>query len=100
MYVQGNLSVGTTRLLKAILPAACLWTSLRECEGFGFEETLKELKNLYPDEEGDEDDDMDGNILGKNVPQPIKDMVSSKASIEALGGMIWCVLLDFISLTV
>jgi DNA mismatch repair protein MSH6 len=89
--------VGTTRVLKGILPAACLWTSLRECEGFGFNETLKELKNLYPDED-DEDEDMDGDILGKNVPQPIKDMISSKAAIEALGGMIWCVLPDFNSI--
>jgi DNA mismatch repair protein MSH6 len=84
--------VSTTRLLKAILPSACLWTSLRENEGLGYEETLKEVKELYPPEEGGDDDEMDdGDTLSISVPQSIRDMVSCKGAIEALGGMIWCV---------
>jgi DNA mismatch repair protein MSH6 len=81
------------RLLKAILPAACLWTSLRNCEGFGYQETLTELKQLYPDDEGDDDADMEEReaTLSKTVPKSIRDMVDSKGAIEALGSMIWCV---------
>jgi DNA mismatch repair protein MSH6 len=81
------------RLLKAVLPAACLWTSLRDCEGLGYQETLTELKQLYPDEEGADDADMEEAeaTLGKNVPESIRDMADSKGAIEALGSMIWCV---------
>ena len=78
--------------MKAILPAACLWTSLRESEGLRFEETLKELNELYPAEQDDEDDNMDdGSGLGASVPQSIRDMAGCKGAIEALGGMIWYV---------
>jgi DNA mismatch repair protein MSH6 len=77
-------------LLKAVLPAACLWTSLRESEGFGFEKTLMELRALYPDDDADEDLDVDMDAeLGMNIPQSIRDMASCKGAIEALGGMIW-----------
>jgi DNA mismatch repair protein MSH6 len=92
--VQGNLSVSTMRLLKVVLPAGCLWTSLRECEGFGYEQTLEEVKMLYPGGDGDAemmDDDGEEGGLGASVPQPIREMVGSKTAIEALGGMIWCV---------
>ncbi|KAG7445110.1 DNA mismatch repair protein Msh6, partial [Guyanagaster necrorhizus] len=88
LFTKGQLSVSTTRLLKAVLPAACLWTSLREVEGFNYEDTMKELANLYPDDKGDIDEDGD-NILPKAVPQPIRDMAGSKPPIEALGAMIW-----------
>jgi DNA mismatch repair protein MSH6 len=81
------LSVSTTRLLKAILPAACLWTSLREVEGFRYEETLRELTELYPADEDEVMDDDQG--LNRNIPQSIRDMVGSRSAIEALGSMIW-----------
>ena len=51
------MSVSTTRLLKSILPGNCLWASLRESEGLKFQETIKELKKLYPAD--DDDDEMD-----------------------------------------
>ncbi len=97
---QGNLSVSTTRLLKAILPDSCLWTSLRDCEGLSYENTLKELKTLYPaNGKGDEEEmDEDGEFyqckrlgLTKAVPEAIRKMISCNTAIEALGSMIWCV---------
>src|SRR6266849_1976126 len=42
---QGNTSVATTQLLRVILPGTCLWTSLRDVEGFGYAKTLSELKS-------------------------------------------------------
>ena len=80
--VQGNLSVTTTRLLKNVLNGSCLWTDLRQSEGFGYEKTLDELKEMYPD---DEDEMEEGN----GVPEAIKDMRGNKNAIEALGTMIW-----------
>lgn len=90
MRIQGQLSVSTTRLLKAVLPAACLWTSLREVEGFDYEDTMKELASLYPADKGDMDED-DDSVLPRAVPQPIREMAGSKPPIEALGAMIWFV---------
>ncbi|KAA1472424.1 DNA mismatch repair protein Msh6 [Dentipellis sp. KUC8613] len=87
IFTKGNLSVSTTRLLKAILPGTCLWTSLREVEGFTFEKTMEELKTLYPSSDGD--DAMDDDDEMKNVPEAIKDMFVCKTAIEALGSMIW-----------
>jgi len=84
---QGTLSVSTTRLLKAILPAACLWTGLRVVEGFEYDKTVQELNELYP--AGDADDMDDEGLLNVNVPKPIRDMVQFKCAIEALGSTIW-----------
>ncbi|PBK99844.1 DNA mismatch repair protein msh6 [Armillaria gallica] len=88
LFTKGQLSVSTTRLLKAVLPAACLWTSLREVEGFDYEDTMKELASLYPADKGDMDED-DDSVLPRAVPQPIREMAGSKPPIEALGAMIW-----------
>ncbi|EJC97743.1 DNA mismatch repair protein Msh6 [Fomitiporia mediterranea MF3/22] len=82
LFTKGNLSVSTTRLLKAVLPGSCIWTGLREVEGFGFKETMDELKNLYPDGE----DDMEE---GANIPDAIKEMLTSETAVIALGAMIW-----------
>jgi DNA mismatch repair protein MSH6 len=84
---KGNLSVSTTRLLKATLPDGCLWTSLREVEGFGYDETLKELAKLYPSDGDTMQDDDDP--VGGDVPEAIRDMYACKPAIEALGAMIW-----------
>ena len=81
--------MSTTRLLRSVLPAACLWTSLRDVEGLKYDETLKELKKLYPaDDDEDMDDDAD---LSKNVPESIREMADCKNAITALGSMIWYV---------
>ncbi|KAK0501656.1 muts domain V-domain-containing protein [Armillaria luteobubalina] len=93
LFTKGQLSVSTTRLLKAVLPAACLWTSLREVEGFDYEDTIKELASLYPADKGDMDED-DDNALPRAVPQPIREMAGSKPPIEALGAMIWFLNID------
>ncbi|KAF5379188.1 hypothetical protein D9615_005989 [Tricholomella constricta] len=91
LFVKGNLSVPTTRLLKAVLPAACLWTGLRTVEGFKYEETLQELKALYPAPEGDDvmADGDDEALLPASVPEPVRVMVASQDAIRALGSMIW-----------
>ncbi|KAH8113753.1 DNA mismatch repair protein Msh6 [Phellopilus nigrolimitatus] len=81
LYTKGKLSVATTRLLKAVLPGSCLWTCLREVEGFKYKETLEELKQLYPDDE----DDMEG----AGIPEAIREMVTCEPAVEALGAMIW-----------
>ncbi|KAH9171399.1 hypothetical protein EDB89DRAFT_1972407 [Lactarius sanguifluus] len=85
IFTKGNLSVATTRLLKIILPGACLWTSLRDVEGFGYDRTLDELKDLYgtSSEETMGDDDYGA------IPTAIRDMLGYKNAIEALGSMMW-----------
>ncbi|KAH9003357.1 DNA mismatch repair protein Msh6 [Lactarius hatsudake] len=85
IFTKGNLSVATTRLLKVILPGACLWTSLRDVEGFGYDRTLDELKDLYgtSSEETMSDDDYGA------IPTAIRDMLGYKNAIEALGSMMW-----------
>ncbi|THH18729.1 hypothetical protein EW146_g2311 [Bondarzewia mesenterica] len=85
LFTKGNLSVSTTRLLKSVLPASCLWTSLREVEGFGYKKTLDELKVLYPVDDGEMDDNDE---LG-GVPDAIRSMVGCRSAIEALGAMMW-----------
>ncbi|KAI6043995.1 muts domain V-domain-containing protein [Pisolithus marmoratus] len=88
IFTKGNLSVATTRLLKAILPSACLWTSLRDVEGYTFEQTVKELNELFSEDA--EDDRMSADSeLSSSVPQSIRDMVGCKTAIEALGAMTW-----------
>ncbi|KAG6876423.1 hypothetical protein C0993_003233 [Termitomyces sp. T159_Od127] len=88
--LQGNLSVVTTRLLKAVLPAACLWTGMRTVEGFTHDETLQQLRLMYAEEVdatmADEDEE---NVLPSCVPEPIRAMVASQNAIKALGSMIW-----------
>ena len=88
---QGNLSVATTRLLKVILPGTCLWTSLRDVEGFEYDKTLDELKALFgtSGEETMDDDDYGA------IPTAIRDMLGYKNAIEALGSMMWCVVLVY-----
>ncbi|EGO03735.1 hypothetical protein SERLA73DRAFT_119383 [Serpula lacrymans var. lacrymans S7.3] len=87
IFTKGNLSVPTSRLLKAILPAACLWTSLRDVEGFPYDQTIKELNNMFA---GDEDEDVDGEeALNSAVPEGIKDMAGCRDAIEALGATLW-----------
>lgn len=86
---QGTLSVNTTRLLKSVLPAACLWTGLREEEGLSFDNTVSALKVLYPPEH-DEEECMQGeSILPCSVPEPIREMANSSSAMIALGSLIW-----------
>ena len=78
--------MSTTRLLKSILPAACIWTGLREVEGLDYDSTLEELKKRYPAE----DEVMEeGELLPSSVPGPIREMADSQCAMEALGAMIW-----------
>jgi DNA mismatch repair protein MSH6 len=88
---QGNLSVATTRLLRVTLPGTCLWTSLRDVEGFGYDKTLSELKLLYAANGEDAMDDDDYSL----VPTAIRDMLGCKNAIEALGSMMWCAVITF-----
>ena len=87
--LQGNLSVSTSRLLKAILPGSCLWTSLRDSEGLTYNQTLKELKKLFP--ATDEDDELPDAAHGLStaVPEAIRDLAGQQSAMEALGSMIW-----------
>jgi DNA mismatch repair protein MSH6 len=58
-------------------------------EGYGYDQTIKKLNELYP---GEGDDDMDDDdLLNQNVPKSIREIVRDKSAIEALGSMIWCV---------
>ncbi|KAK7023852.1 DNA mismatch repair protein [Favolaschia claudopus] len=86
LFTKGKLSVSTTRLLKSILPASCLWTGLREVEGFDYDQTIMELKKLYP---GSDEDMNDDDALPSSVPEPIREMVDTRSAIESLGSMIW-----------
>lgn len=84
---KGNLSVATVRLLKTILPSSCLWTSLRDVEGFTYEQTFVELNKMFS---GNEDVPMDEDgVLNEDVPVSIRDMAGSRSAMEALGAMAW-----------
>ncbi|KAF7338601.1 DNA mismatch repair protein [Mycena venus] len=89
LFKKGTLSVSTTRLLKSILPAACLWTGLRAVEGFGYDQTMAELRKLYPATDEDDMNDDDDVVLPSSVPEPIREMMGSRSAIESLGSMIW-----------
>ncbi|PFH50600.1 hypothetical protein AMATHDRAFT_80735 [Amanita thiersii Skay4041] len=89
LFKKGTLSVSTTRLLKTVLPAACLWTGLRTVEGFDYQQTIEELRRLYPLQEDTEMDYDADCILPSSVPEPIREMVDSKLAIQSLGSMIW-----------
>ncbi|PCH35419.1 DNA mismatch repair protein Msh6 [Wolfiporia cocos MD-104 SS10] len=89
VYTKGNLSVSTSRLLKAILLGNCLWTSLRESEGLTYEKTLKELKRLYPASDDDDVLEDAAHGLSSAVPEAIRAMTGCRGAIEALGSMIW-----------
>ncbi|KAG6377351.1 muts domain V-domain-containing protein [Boletus reticuloceps] len=87
IFTKGNLSVATVRLLKAILPSSCLWTSLRDVEGFAYEQTFVELNKMFT---GNEDAPMDEDgFLHEAVPPSIRDMTGCRPAIEALGAMAW-----------
>ncbi|KAF4618937.1 hypothetical protein D9613_010131 [Agrocybe pediades] len=93
LYKKGTLSKHTISLLKNVLPSGCLWTALRPVEGFNYEETLTELKTIYPAELNEdvemEDEDSSDNLLPRSVPSPIREMAHDRLAIEALGSMIW-----------
>ncbi|KAF8137603.1 muts domain V-domain-containing protein [Boletus edulis] len=87
IFTKGNLSVATVRLLKAILPSSCLWTSLRDVEGFAYEQTFVELNTMFS---GNEDAPMEEDgFLHEAVPASIRDMTGCRPAIEALGAMVW-----------
>lgn len=65
----------------------CLWTSLRDVEGFSYDKTLDELKLLYPADDGVDEDPEEEGLSG--VPDAIRSMLSCRTAIEALGSMIW-----------
>ncbi|GJJ14893.1 hypothetical protein Clacol_009163 [Clathrus columnatus] len=81
VYTKGNLTVSTTRLLKTILNGTCLWTALRPSEGFKFDETLSQLREMFS-----EKDHMDEN---NGIPEAIRDMMGDSNVIVALGSMMW-----------
>ncbi|KAF8635419.1 hypothetical protein AX15_000411 [Amanita polypyramis BW_CC] len=91
LFTKGALSVSTTRLLKSILPAACLWTGLRSVEGFDYQQTIEELIKIYPssDEDRSMEVDDDDCVLPHSVPETVRKMSSSKFALKALGTMIW-----------
>lgn len=75
--------MNTSRLLKATLPSGCIWTSLRDSEGFNFKETKKELGEMFGATSGDAMDD------GSDIPEAITIMLGDCEAVEALGSMIW-----------
>jgi DNA mismatch repair protein MSH6 len=67
-----------------------LWTSLRDVEGFTFQQTIKELNSMFLEVNAGEDDAMNEDAeLSSAVPQSIRDMASYRGAMEALGALIW-----------
>ena len=64
---------------------------MREAEGLSFENTIKELKTLFPKGQEDDDADMEGipHGLSASVPEAIRSMIMYTGAVEALGAMIW-----------
>ncbi|KAF8342825.1 uncharacterized protein EI90DRAFT_2902817 [Cantharellus anzutake] len=83
LYTKGNLSVGTTRSLKSLLPGTCIWSPLRRTEGLGYEDTLAALQEIFP-ASPDSMDDSNGSL-----PDAIRAMTDKRVPMEALGAMIW-----------
>ena len=69
-------------MLKTLLPGRCIWTCLRVVEGYDYEATLNELKELYPPKEDDESAVAD-------LPEAIHSLVDNECAIMALGAIIW-----------
>ncbi|KAG8916636.1 DNA mismatch repair protein msh6 [Tulasnella sp. 408] len=86
VHTKGNLSVATIRLLKNILPASCLWTVLRETEGYDYDGTLKALEEMFPAED---ENAMEEDIFSGSIPEGIRQMMGSRVAMEAIGAMIW-----------
>jgi len=87
------LSATTQRLLKTALPSGCVWTGLRPVEGFKYDETLRELKNIYcTGEDVTMEDEDSPYALPETIPEPIREMAGDRLAIEALGSMIWYVI--------
>jgi len=70
-------------------------------EGFGYDKTLEELDILYPPAQATEEDDEE-EVMGDTekgdeggIPESIRSMIDSRHAIEALGSMIWCVIVSF-----
>jgi DNA mismatch repair protein MSH6 len=78
-------------MLKMILPNNCLWTRLRSVEGLDYDQTMAQLKTLFPSEDEDMEDDSD-NVLPTSVPESIREMSSYPRTIESLGCMVWLVI--------
>ncbi|KEP51775.1 MSH6-DNA mismatch repair-like protein [Rhizoctonia solani 123E] len=89
VYTKGNLSVATTRLLKVLLPSNCLWTPLSKSEGLSYNNTLDELKALYPPEPDAEDGMEDDNSWSSGIPEAIRNFIGNEIAIESLGSMVW-----------
>lgn len=91
VYRKESLSVSTTRLLRAVLPASCIWTGLRSVEGLGYDETIQELNKVYAGEGEDGTEAMheDDSLLSSTVPECIATMQHQRGAIEALGCMMW-----------
>ncbi|TEB23394.1 DNA mismatch repair protein msh6 [Coprinellus micaceus] len=92
LFKKGTLSVDTQRILKSILPSGCLWTGLRDVEGFKYDTAIDELKSLFPssgDDAMDEDGEDGNDILPSSVPDSIRQIAHDRPAIEALGSMIW-----------
>ncbi|KAJ7074366.1 muts domain V-domain-containing protein [Mycena amicta] len=68
LFTKGKLSVSTNR-------------------NAHFDQTLAELRKLYPSNDKDAMDD--GGELPSSVPEPIREMLSSRSAIESLGSLIW-----------
>lgn len=83
------MTVDTQRILKAILPSTCLWTGLRDVEGFKYGATIEELEKLFPAEENAMEEDGEQGLLPPSVPESIREMANDRPAIEALGSMIW-----------
>lgn len=56
-------------------------------EGFSYDQTLQQLKALFPP--GEDEDMEDDNSLASSVPESIREMVPYPKAVEALGNMIW-----------
>jgi DNA mismatch repair protein MSH6 len=94
MILNSSIGVFVHQYSALVIPSNCLWTSLRAVEGLKYEETLEELKAIYPatsDEDASMDeDDPSLNILPSSVSSSIRDLVSEQLPIEVLGSVIWC----------
>ena len=86
--------MSTTRLLKSILPGSCLWTSLRDVEGYSYDQTLKALRDLFG---GSDDEDIEEESM-TGIPEAIRSMLGFKDAVEALGSMMWLVSTPFVAL--
>lgn len=85
IHEKGNLSIGTLRTLKTVLPSVCVWSSLRASEFLSAQETLGRLGDFFAGE------DVSERKVEEGLPAVIEGFKDNELVLQTLGGLMSCV---------